>query len=217
MNRFFLWILPLRAFTTTLLPFLGVFGSLCFLGWCFRPVSLPNPSPPYSLHIQRKDRPIPITRTGYDLMYGVKTAPHHLTVFFDSGCSHCITFYRTVWPHLKKTFVQTRRLRVTFTPYPVHNETVLFMACCEHLTPVEHQILFECLMELEAPPPTILTLCMEKFGKSVPKPTTTTLKTVLMLTQRYAFEALPMLAFDGKLLSDDNPNNLVHFLQESLR
>lgn len=164
---------------------------------------------------------MPVTKQNHSLHYGItygeKTAPHHLVNFFDIGCTHCATFFKTTWPLIRQHFVETGKLQVTFTPYPIHAETLLLMTCAEKLIPAELQILFEVLMESDLSTVSALTVmeqCMETFRKKVGTPTPETLKEALHLTQKHEFTALPILFLDGKQLSDEEQDDLVHFLEE---
>lgn len=169
---------------------------------------------------QHKEKQKITAQQTYDFTYGAKTAPHHLVNFFDIGCTHCATFFKEIWPTILKHFVDTGKLRVTFSPYPIHSETVLFMTCLEKLNALEHQILFELLMEsdLEAlPAATVITQCMETFKKVITSPSSQSLKEALFITQKHHFTALPMLFLDGKQLSDEQQDDIVNFLQEVLK
>ena len=84
-------------------------------------------------HQHKEDTTMSISKQAYGLTYGKETAPHHLINFFDIGCTHCATFFQETWPTVRTFFVETGKLRVTFTPYPIHSETLLFMSCAEKL------------------------------------------------------------------------------------
>lgn len=169
---------------------------------------------------KQKEKQTMTEQRTYTLTYGSEKAPHHLINFFDIGCKHCATFFKETWPIILRYFVDTEKLRVTFSPYPIHSETVLFMTCTEKLIPIEHQILFEILMESDLsalPAVTVMKQCMEAFKKTVTPPSSKALKEALSLTQKHEFTALPMMFWDGQQLSDEQQDDIIPFLEESLK
>lgn len=206
-----------------LLLFLGLVASLGIYcgnsmrnGHSLKKIQIQNKQ----LSTQPQETRIMTSAQTYTLTYGVKTAPHHLINFFDIGCTHCAAFFKETWPIILRRFVDTGKLRVTFSPYPIHSETILFMTCTEQLIPALHQILFEILMESDLsalPAVTVMKQCMEAFKKTVMPPSSKALKEALSLTQKHEFTALPMMFLDGKQLSDEQQDNIVHFLEESFK
>lgn len=164
-----------------------------------------------------ENTPTIVSKKDYGLTYGKKTAPHHLINFFDMGCTHCKTFFRTTWPIIRMCFVETGKLQVTFTPYPIHTETLMFMTCTEKLIAIEQQILFEILMETDTSAMATMEQSMETFRKSVVTPTPKTIKEALFLTRQHEFTELPMLFLDGKQLSNTEQDHIINFLEESLK
>ena len=154
------------------------------------------------------------TRHDYSITYGDKTAPHELVSFFDIGCTHCATFFKEKFSIINKTWVENGQLRLVFKPYPIHQETVVFMSCCEELTAFQKLILFETLMETENPSMEALHTAMKVLKRPFKMPTSSALKEALLLTSKHQFEALPMMFFDGWPLSDDDQDDLVHFLRK---
>ncbi len=164
-----------------------------------------------------KEHTMTIHKNRYNLTYGLTTAPHHVVNFFDVNCEHCLTFYQSTWPTIKKQFVDTGKLRFTFAPYPVHTETLLMMSCSEELDPVLYHILFECVMETDHTTQDTLKTCMDVLHKPFRPPSATALKEALLLTQKHKFEALPMMFLDGQVITDEQLDNLVNFLEEHIR
>ena len=161
--------------------------------------------------------PLRAQKQNYTLTYGRATAPHHILNFFDIGCIHCQTFYRTIWPTIKEQFVKTGKLRFTFAPYPVHTETVLFMTCVQQLEVTQQQILFEALMEQDVDPNLVIKVCMTALRKPVPSLSSEALKETLLLTKQHQFEALPVMFWNGQKLTDEQQEDILQFLQENLR
>lgn len=217
----------------TILLFLSLVASLSLGIYCLNDMEncqplkkiqkvIPKKHQVQNTHLskQPKEKQIMTSQQTYTLTYGSKTAPHHLINFFDIGCAHCATFFKETWPIILRHFVDTEKLRVTFSPYPIHSETVLFMTCTEKLISIEHQILFEIIMESDLsalPAVTVIKQCMEAFKKTVAPPSSKALKEALHLTQKHEFTALPMMFLDGKELSDAEQDNIVHFLEESFK
>lgn len=150
----------------------------------------------------------------YTISYGSKDAPHTLVSFFDMGCTHCATFFREKFPIIKKAWIENGQLRMIFKPYPIHQETLFFMSCCEGLTDIQKVILFETIMETENANADHICAAMEILHRPFKLPTSSVLKEALMLTTTHEFTALPMMFFDDWPLSDEDQDNLIHFLQE---
>ena len=118
---------------------------------------------------------------------------------------------------IKKTWVDSHHLAVVFNPYPIHQETLFFMSCCEGLVNIQKRIFFETLMEIQSPNVDSMHAAMDILKCPFKMPTASTLKEALLLTTQHQFTALPMLFFDGTPLSDDDQDNLTHFLQEVIQ
>ena len=177
--------------------------------WTVYASPLSKPSPTTAQIVTTKP-----VKHDYTISYGTKEAPHTLISFFDIGCTHCATFFREKFPIIKRTWVDNQQLRVVFKPYPIHQETVLFMSCCEGLTDIQKLILFETLMETESPTTNTIQTAMEVLKCPFKMPTVSALKEALTLTTTHEFTALPMMFFDDWPLSDEDQDDLIHFLQE---
>ena len=152
----------------------------------------------------------------YAITYGSPTAPHQLVSFFDMGCDHCADFYRDHFLTIQKKWIDTGKLCLTFKPYPVHGETLVFMACCEVLTAIERQLLFETLMEVKVFSAEVIQKCMRVLKKPFQMPTAAVLKEALVITKIHKFEALPVMFFDGEPLNDTQQDTIMNFLEETL-
>lgn len=150
----------------------------------------------------------------YTISYGNKDAPHTLVNFFDIGCSHCATFFKERFPLIKKTWIDNGQLRTVFKPYPIHQETIFFMSCCEGLTDLQKLIFFETMMETEIPSVDSMKTAMSVLRRPFRVPTSAALKEALLLKTIHEFTALPMMFFDGVILSDEDQDDLIRFLQE---
>lgn len=160
--------------------------------------------------------PDTVKRGTYEITYGSSTAPYHCVDFFDIGCEQCVNFYRDHFPTIQKKWIDTGKLRFTFKPYPVQAETLVFMACCETLTTIERQLLFETLMEVKTPSVAVIEQCMKVLKKPFQTPTVAVLKATLLITKIHKFDALPVLFFDHQRLNDAQQDGIIHFLEEVL-
>ena len=103
---------------------------------------------------------------------------------------------------------------MVFKPYPIHQETIFFMSCCEGLTDLHKLIFFETMMETETPSVDSMKTAMSVLRRPFRVPTSAALKEALLLTTIHEFTALPMMFFDGVILSDEDQDDLIRFLQE---
>lgn len=155
----------------------------------------------------------------YVVTYGSPKAKYVLVNYFDIGCSHCVEFYHNVFPTLKKKFCDTGKVLFVFRPYPIHQETLIFMSCCTALNKGQKQALFETLMEMDEPVTTdTISECMSvlKIPSSnlLSKPTACVLQDALVLTEKYSFESLPVMFLNEKLLTDNQQDNVLEFLEK---
>lgn len=158
----------------------------------------------------------PIAKSSYTVFYGSSKAQYKLVNYFDLGCTHCAEFYRHIFPIIKKNFCDKGRLLFVYKPYPIHQETLIYMSCCTVLNLAQRQALFETLMEINSSVTTdIIRKCMKVLKIPCPTPTSRVMQDALSLTQQCNFESLPVMFLDGKRLSDKNQDNIVQFLEKT--
>lgn len=156
------------------------------------------------------------TKYPYAVFYGSSQARHKLVNYFDIGCTHCMDFYRHIFPIIKKNFCDKGKLLVIYTPYPIHQETLLYMSCCTVLDGAQKKALFETLMEMDTSITTdIIRECMKVLKKSCLEPTSTVINDALSLTDQRSFDSLPVMFFDKKRLSDNTQDHIVQFLEKT--
>jgi hypothetical protein len=154
----------------------------------------------------------------YTISYGSSKAKYKLINYFDLGCTHCAEFYRHVFPLIKKNFCEKGKVLFIYKPYPIHQETLIFMSCCLVLNPAQKQALFETLMEINTPVTTdIIRACMKVLKMPCSAPTSDVLQDALYLTSQHNFESLPVMFLDGKRLNDNDQDRIVPFLEETCR
>lgn len=159
----------------------------------------------------------PIQKYPYAVFYGSTKAKHKLVNYFDIGCTHCAEFYRHTFPVIKKNFCDKGKLLFIYTPYPIHQETLVYMSCATVLNKAQKQALFETLMEIEISVTTdVIRECMKVLKTPYLPPTSRVLQDALSLTQRHNFDSLPVMFLDKKKLRDEDQDNLVPFLTRTL-
>jgi|GEM_PF-2923678 len=163
-----------------------------------------------------KNNPTPI-KNDYTISYGSTDSPHILTVFFDCESIDCVIFYRYVFPLIRKRWIITKQLHVIFIPYPLYQNTLTFIACCEELTSLQKRILFETIMETDQAPLKLVENCIISLGYPLVSPTETVTKEGLGLTTTYQFETLPALLFDDQQLSAKEQETLIDFLEQKMQ
>lgn len=150
----------------------------------------------------------------YTVSYGSKKAPHKLVNYFDLGCKHCVDFYRDTFPEIRCLFCDTGKLLFVFKPYPIHQETLIYMECCEMLTCQQRQALFETLMEIDVPvSKKTIEQCMKILKRPFKMPSAHILACALQMTQMLDFTSLPVMFLNNKRLSDEKQDNLIETLQ----
>lgn len=153
----------------------------------------------------------------YAVFYGSSKAECKLESYFDIGCAHCAEFYRHIFPIIKKNFCDKGKLLFVYKPYPIHQETLVYMSCCTVLNHMQKQALFETLMEIENSVTTdIIYECMKVLKTPRPTLTSRVIREALSLTQRRNFKSLPVIFLNGKRLDDESQDNIVSFLEKKL-
>ena len=153
----------------------------------------------------------------YVVLYGSLNAKHILISYFDIGCTHCLDFYRKIFPIIKNKFCDTNKLLFVYKPYPIHQETLAYMSCCTALQDREKKkALFETLMELDTPITNdIIAECMKVLKTPYPGITSEVLQDSLTLTQKQNFDSLPVMFFDKRKLRDDDQDDILRFLRKA--
>lgn len=149
----------------------------------------------------------------YSITYGPHDAPHELEVFFDVGCTRCSTFFLEDFPLIKQVWVDSEQLKVIFKPYPLHQETIVFMACCDGLAETHRNLFFEILMGIDKPTTDSICSVMEMLACPFQLETPSVLEEAARLTSAYQFDVLPMLFFDAWPVSEIDLDNLMCFLK----
>lgn len=156
-------------------------------------------------------------KQSYSVFYGSQKAHYKLVNYFDIGCSHCLDFYRDIFPIIKRNFCDTGKLLFIFKPYPIHEETLRYMSCCTILNRAQKRTLFETLMAMDTPlTENIICKCMKAFKLSCPTPTSRVIQDALHLTQQRNFESLPVMFFTKERLTDAEQDHIVQFLEKNL-
>lgn len=154
-----------------------------------------------------------------EIIYG-NEAPHTLEIYFDLNCQHCEEFYEKFFAEIKERFVFQNKLQVIFKPYPIHDETIVLMTCCQNLTNQENKLIFEMMMERsklgELSRYELLKHCLDKLNKPFQLPTSSVLKEALTLTKKHVFEELPMMFLDTVSLSEAQQGDIINVLEEKL-
>jgi len=53
-----------------------------------------------------------------DHVLGASTAPISMIIYASITCPHCASWFNSIWPDVKKNYVQTGKLRVVFREFP---------------------------------------------------------------------------------------------------
>ena len=153
------------------------------------------------------------------ITYGTESAPHQLSVFFDIQSPDFLSFFNQTVPLIRQVWVEDGEAQISLIPYPLSQETIFFMFCYDTLEPLQRQIFFELLMEMNNPTidamGTLLSMLIghsyglaEQFKLHTPA----LLQEVNVLRDQYQFETSPVLFFDDSLLSEQEQRNLFAFL-----
>jgi hypothetical protein len=155
------------------------------------------------------------------IVYGSVSAPHEISVFFDLKSEDSVLFVDQKLPLITEAWIDSQEVKITFRPYPVNQETLFFLFCYDILEKSQRQIFFELLMEMGSS--TIESIerllkmligridgVIELFEYQKPR----LLEEARELTTKYGFKTTPVVFFDNFPLSNEEQDDLVHFLSQ---
>ena len=164
----------------------------------------------------------------YLVSYGDPHAKIQITHFFSFTCPNCVALYREEFSDLKRDYVDSGKVHLTFHPVPMDLLTVQGMHCLEKLSPKEKKIFLEALLEeLIIDNPEFSTRLMIKAMDLLDKPTPLLqdrkyLEETAAFTDAFKFlkqeekiVAVPTVEVNGTIYAKEVPDK--HFIEAIIK
>ncbi len=82
----------------------------------------------------------------YQVTYGSKEAPIHITEYFSFNCLKCIKFMHNEFATIQKKYIDTQSVYWSFHPDPADMLTLQALICLDHLTDTQKKVFFEVII-----------------------------------------------------------------------